>query len=344
MTLNRRKQAILAAIIKTHILTGEPVGSKTLCNMFDFGLSSATLRNEMSELCELGFLEQPHTSAGRIPSSLGYRIYVDNILPELTVSAENKAAIDGAFETLSPDPEYLPGEATKMLSDLTGLTAINATVVSPNTTVRRAEVGSLGRRMIMLLVVTSDGNTKKRICRTATEISPKTLAVFEKLLADKIDGQRLSGITPAYIQTVISSAGADAFSVISLMSAIYGLITDIMNTKINIAGESNLFKNLKNDAAAGRLLEYMTHSESVIPILENGKGTVNVLFGDETDIAALKPSCLIVTSYGTGDTKSGRIGVIGSTRMAYDNIIPSIEYFAHRLGNAMTEALQDMEV
>ncbi len=344
MTLNRRKQEILLAIIKTHMLTGEPVGSKTLCDMFDFGLSPATLRNEMSELCDLGFLEQPHTSAGRIPSCQGYRLYVNNLMQTPKLTDNLKSTIDSALSTLPPDLEYIPIEATKLLSKITGLTAINTMLITKSTVISRIEVAPLGRRMLMLMLITNEGNSKSRICRTEQNLERDTLNLFVNLLNSAIKGKRIVDITPAYIQTVISSVGVSAFSLIGLMSCLFDIINSMKNSVIDISGESHLFSQLKNDAEAGRLLEYMTHGDSILPILEKANGTVNILFGDETNVAALRPTCMIVTSYGVGNSASGRIGVIGPTRMAYDDIIPSIEYFAKCLGNAINESLCDMEV
>ncbi len=344
MQLNDRKRAILSAIVKTHILTGEPVGSKALSQIFNFGLSPATLRNEMSDLCELGLLEQPHTSAGRVPSHTAYRLYAENLINIGKVPSDIRNSIDSMFAYLPSDPEYIPREATRMLSQLTGLTAISATIVDNDSSVVRVNLMPLGRRTVMLMLVTSTGAAKNRICRSNTQLDNSTLALFNRLVNEKIIGAKLKSLTPAFMQTLISSAGVEAFSVISLVTSLFGIINDIQHSKVCISGESNLFKHLKSEAQAGRLLEFISRSDAICELLSKMQGNIGLVFGKDTDISALGPTCMIVAKYKAGNSAPGRIGIIGPTRMAYENVIPSIEYFAYKLGNAMTEALSDMEV
>ncbi len=344
MQLSERKRAILSAIVKTHILTGEPVGSKVLSQVFNFGLSPATLRNEMSDLCELGFLEQPHTSAGRVPSHLAYRLYAEDLINLGKVPSDIKNSIDSMFAYLPSDPEYIPREAARMLSQLTGLTSISATVVDGSSTVARVNLMPLGRRTVMLMLVTSDGAAKNRICRSNKQLDAATLCLFNDLINNKVIGARLGTLTPAFMQTLISSAGVEAFSVISLVTSLFGMINDIQHSKVFLGGESNLFKNLKSEVEAGRLLEYISRSDAVGELLSKAKGNISLLFGKDTDVSDLGSTCIIVAKYRAGNATPGRIGVIGPARMAYENVIPSIEYFAYKLGNAMTEALSDMEV
>lgn len=342
MELSERKKVILSSIIRAYISTGEPVGSKTLCEMFDFGVSSATLRNEMSDLCALGFLEQPHTSAGRVPSDSGYRLYASKLL-DASLSDEIKASIDRSFDSVPADPEHIPQVAADILSKLTGFTALSATLSNSMTYIRHAEILPISRHTALLAVVTSDGAARNRICRSSSVLNEATLGSFRNILANRIVGAKLDSLTPAYMQTVISRAGTDAFSVVSLMSALFSMVEDIRHKQVSISGESNLFHIFKNDTNTAKLLDYLSRNDNITSLFNDSSSDINIIFGSDTGIEALKNSCLIVAKYGVSDEPTGRIGIIGPTRMAYDNIIPGIKYFANQLGKSLTAALKDME-
>ena len=212
MELSPRKKQILAAIVKTYIETGEPVGSKALSQVLDLGLSPATLRNEMSDLCELGYLEQPHTSAGRIPTSAGYRLYIKQLMTPAQPDEETKAAIDDALESTVSDPERMVGTAGQVLADLTGLPALSATVANETAAVKRVEVIPMGRRSVLLVLITSDGAARSRLCRTDYPLSPGLLERFARLAAAEIEGAELSAFQPALLQTLVAGAGEYGFA------------------------------------------------------------------------------------------------------------------------------------
>ena len=183
MNLSDRKRIILAAIIKNYIKTGEPVGSKLLIELTGLSVSSATLRNEMSELCELGYLEQPHTSAGRKPTSTGYDFYFEQLMGRRQIPDDLKQIIDKMLNDAAKDPEHLASIAGQVLSDLTGAPTIMATVTKSEAFVRRVNIMPMGRRTVLLLLITSDGLTRSRICRSAFDLSPELISYFDRLVA-----------------------------------------------------------------------------------------------------------------------------------------------------------------
>ncbi len=342
MELNARKQAILSAIVRTYIETGEPIGSKALCGILDLGLSSATLRNEMSELGELGYLDQPHTSAGRIPTSKGYRLYVDEIMRHETISPEMRKAIDAMFQHITGDPEQIPAAAGEILAELTGLPALSATVVSEGASLARAEIMPMGRRSALLVLVTSDGAARSRLCRTAADLSAETISRFDRIVASELIGTELSSLTPVLLQNLAVRSGA-SLGLLSLLTSLFEMVREVRQAELNFRGESNLFSFYKQDAQARRLIELIARRDAILSILSELPGPVNVVFGDDTQYDALKPSSLVVANYQTGQKTLGRIGVIGPTRMSYNNLIPGVAYFAKKLSELMSEALKDME-
>ncbi len=343
MELSPRKKQILAAIVKTYIETGEPVGSKALSQVLDLGLSPATLRNEMSELSELGYLEQPHTSAGRVPTSAGYRLYIQELMKPAEPDEKTKAAIDDALENSVSDPEQMVSTAGQALADLTGLPALSATVANETASVRRVEVIPMGRRSLLLVLITSDGVARSRLCRTERPLTTGLLERFTRLTAKEVEGKELSAFQPALLQTLVAEAGEYGFALMPLLAALFHMADEICASKLSLKGESNLFSFSELEKEARQLIDLISRRDAILSLLAGIHGPVEVVFGGDTPIAALRPSSLVVARYKLGDKELGRIGVIGPTRMAYEQLIPSIEYFAAKLGSLLTQAMEDME-
>ena len=343
MDLSERKRVILAALIKNFIKTGEPVGSKALLELTDLGVSSATLRNEMSELCELGFLEQPHTSAGRMPTSAGYSFYFDRLMNRREVPDDLKLIIDKMLSDAAKDPEHLSSVAGQLLSDLTGFPTIMATVTKSETYVRRVEILPMSAKTVLLLLITSDGLARSRICRSAFILAPDVLSQFDRLVAVNIIGTELSSFTPALLQSFVAKCGNLSLFMTPLLASVFEMVEDLQSKTINVKGESNLMKCYSNEYDARALLGLFTRQELLFSILAGTSDRIEVVFGDKTGVDELRPSNIVVAKYNLGNEDIGRIGVLGPTRMAYEQLIPSIEYFADRLGVVMTQAIRDLD-
>lgn len=343
MELTPRKREILAAIIKTYIESGEPVGSKVLCQVLDMGVSSATIRSEMNELEKMGYLEQPHTSAGRAPTNAGYRLYISQLMKQVEPDAKMRSAIDSVLEGVARDPERVIGLAGQALSDLTGLPALSATITNEKAAVRRIELIPMGRRAVLLVVIASDGTARSRLCRTETALSVDTLERFGNLAVARLEGLELSAFHPALLQTLVAESGEYGFALLPLFTALFEAVEDIYEAKLSLKGESGLFGFMEPHNQARKVLELITRRDALLSILEDVNGPVAVVFGDDTHITALHPSNMVVARFRVGQNELGRIGVIGPTRMAYEHVIPNIEYFAARLSTLLSKALEDME-
>lgn len=343
MELTPRKKIILSEIVKAHIAHGEPVSSKLLCQTTDLGLSSATIRNEMSDLSAMGYLEQPHTSAGRIPTASGYRMYVTGLLDKDTPSQPMQKSIDKVIQKVADDPENITALAGQALSDLTGFTAVSMTIPEANAFIKRVELLPMGKRTALLVLVTSDGIARSRICRTNESLSATALRIFDRLAAVDIIGKELYDFSGAFLQTLAAKTGEFALTLVPLLSILFEMIETVRRSQLDLRGESNLYSVYNKEGDARRIVEFISRRDAIVSILSEIPDQVSVVFGDDCGVEALKPSSMVVAKFGGGDNRVGRIGVIGPTRMAYEDLIPSISYFAKQLGRVLEQSIKDLE-
>ena len=326
MELSNRKRAVLEAIVKAYIQTGEPVGSKILVGLLENAPSSATLRNEMSELCELGFLEQPHISAGRVPTTNAYRLYVNSLMNSAEINDSTKAYIDSRLSASALSPEQLNSTAAEILSQLTGLTAFSYSSVDSEVTLKRIEIVKISRHSVMLFMITSDGRTRNSICR----------------LKNRLYRQPLYELNNAYLQNVIASDIFDSFILVPVFTAIFEMAGDAAENKVNLSGQSGMY-NIFGEEKARRTLSLISRGEPLVSVCDLIESDIQVMFGDDTTYNDFKNTTMIVAKYGATNKPLGRIGVIGSDRMSYEQIIPSVKYMASRLTYIMNELKKDME-
>ena len=210
MELDRRKMKILGAIVSEYIRTGEPVGSKRVAQLLDTQVSPATCRNEMSLLFDLGLLEQPHTSAGRIPSHLGFRVYLDKLLTCDPLTEVEKDEIDALFNIHNPDPDRLLADAAQALAQFTGCATVSATRPPRHVTVRRIELIPLGAHVVMIVVLASNGVIKNKAYRLDMICAPEILDFFNKFANDRFADRSIDEISTGYLNSVAVSSGGYA--------------------------------------------------------------------------------------------------------------------------------------
>lgn len=342
MELSARKKAVLTAIIKAYIASGEPVGSKILCEILENAPSSATLRNEMSSLCEMGLLEQPHTSAGRIPTHAAYRFYVESLMRKDKISEESKQYINSALDSTNCDPEKIPETAGKVLSEITGLTSIAANISGSSACLKRVELLPMGTKTLLMIIITSDGRSRSRLCHLVDNISDKLIAAFDRLVNTKILKRPLDEFTPAAMQNLFIYAGGAELSFMPLISKLFEMVAEIRNSNISLSGQTRLFSIYNERADAENIISLINKRDTLINLL-GGEKDAGIVFGSETPYFALKPSSIVFSKYKMGKNNIGCIGVLGPIRMSYEQIIPSIEYTAQRIGCLLNETLKDME-
>ena len=343
MELSDRKKIILGSLIKYYIKTGEPVGSKSLLELTGLGVSPATLRNEMSELCELGFLSQPHTSAGRQPTSVGYSFYFEKLMNRREVPYDLQLIIDKMLADAAKDPENLASIAGQLLSELTGFPTLMATVTKEETVVKRVDILPMGRRTVLLLLITSDGQARSRICRSAFNLAPDVLSHFEKLLSFYVIGTELNKFSNLLLQALVSRTGDLSLFLMPLLSSVFEMVEELQAKSVHVKGESNIVKCYENENDAREVLSLLTKQDKLFSLLAETTDDIEIIFGDQTNVAEMSPSSLVVAKYRLGNADIGRIGVIGRVRMAFEQLVPTVEYFALKRGAVMTQARRDLE-
>lgn len=343
MELTPRKQAVLKAIVKAYIETGEPVGSKILTHLLENAPSSATLRNEMSELCELGLLHQPHTSAGRIPTAIGYKVYVDNLMSENEVTSQTALFIDSALNDINCEPEGIPQIVAETLSALTGLPAITCLITDSPPRIKRVEILPIGRFSLMLLVVTDDGRARNRIIRIQKDFEGESKSCFEDIYRKRIKGKSVDTLGKGYMQTVIAESGFFALELMPIFTAIFETASEIEETAVHLSGENALYNISGSEQEARRILSLIKSRDPLVSMLENIGDGAGAVFGADTDYKELSKDTIIAAKFSGADKYKGYVGVIGPTRMSYDKIMPATKYAAKKLTEIMTEAQKDME-
>ena len=343
MELTPRKQAVLKAIVKAYIETGEPVGSKILTQLLDNAPSSATLRNEMSELCELGFLAQPHTSAGRVPTSYGYKFYVDSLMHKDQIPQKTAQFIDEQLAEINCEPEGIPAQVGKIISSLTGLPAIACLVTDTPPKVKRIELLPIGRNSLMLLVITNDGRTRNRVFRLLKPFFIVAQDCFHNICENRIKGKTVDMLNKGYMQTVIAESGAYALELMPIFTAVFETAAEIEEKAVTLSGENALYNISGNEESAKRILSLINRRDPIISVLEGIENSAGAVFGVDTGYSELVKDTIIAAKFGVADKYKGYLGIIGPTRISYDKIMPVVEYAAEKLTKIMTEAQKDME-
>ena len=342
MELTPRKMAVLAAVVRTYIETGEPVGSKVLVSLLENAPSSATLRNEMSDLCSLGFLAQPHTSAGRVPTSRGYNLYINSLMEPRDLASNTKDFINLQLGGVGCDPQSIPKYAADALSELTGLPAISSISVGKNITLKKVEILPVSRKSGILLIVTSDGRTQSRMVRFPEGMDDSFKENLYRVVSQKLKNKPLSEFNKPNLQNLMTTLGLDAFSLMPLLTEIYDMSEEMGNSKMQLSGVPNLY-NLFGETDANKLLGLVANSDMLPSALTEQNEKTQVVFGNDLKIPELNDKVIVLSDYSCNNGFCGKIGVIGNSRMSYEQIIPSIEYVASKLTGLMTEAKLDME-
>lgn len=335
MDIGDRKQRILQALIESYIETGEPVGSKLLADKLERAVSSATIRNEMAELCNLGYLEQPHTSAGRIPTARAFRLYIDRLMQPHKLSTAERHEIDETLESAG-DPESLMQDASQLLAQTTGCAAVSTTPTEQGATVRRVELLRVSSRSVATLLMTSSGVLRSRVCRMSGQPDEEALSRVAEALTHAFVGKTLPAITLPQVQGLLPALGEDGLSCLPLLTAFYELVQASAEAEVLLHGQMNLLRH--PDYAPDRaqsLLGFLSEREQLVQMLASyPAGGLRVVLGSESLCPELSGSSLIVTRYEPhhGD---GTMGIIGPLRMDYADAISRLLYVADTVGRLL---------
>ena len=343
MELTDRKKKVLRSIVDLYIRTAEPVGSKAIAALPDMNYSSATIRNEMADLTTLGYLEQPHTAAGRIPSAAGYRLYVDELMAEYRLSLDETKSINIAIEEKMQRVDKMVEKVAKLVSQATDLPAISVASRSRGTSVSRFDLILAGQGSIILVVMLSNDEVVNKLIRLPVSLSETELKLLCAVLNAAMTGIPAEEFTPELLEKVMNAAGRAA----SLVPVIVDFTTDTLrrsgSTNMAVAGHSRLLglPEYRDVDKAQRVMASIDEDTlSNLPaVMMNERGT-KVLVGPENVADELKDTSVVMTKFDIGDGLQGMIGVVGPTRMDYAKVTARLSYFAESLSKMFAKPEQ----
>lgn len=324
MKPTERQLQILMAIVKEYLNTGVPVGSKALSEALPFSVSSATIRNEMGELIGMGYLVQPHTSSGRIPSVKGFKLYV-NGLASAGLDKKDKSMIDSLLPE-SDDPDKLLENAGRALAAITNYAAVMTTPSEGGVSLIRVDTVQLGNRTGLVILLTSAGAVRNKVYRLSCDITPALQEAFMNIVKENFIGRKLSDISISYVQTVSASLPLDIMLVAPMLVALAQAASEAGASHVKMNGGDHLLHEFDGEQARS-IFEFLRSEQDMLSLLKSAGDEVGVIFGDETGRNELKTSSVVVRRYNFGKAAAGSLGIIGPVRMDYAKIIPKIDYF-----------------
>ena len=336
MELSERKKKILRAVVESYVQTAEPVGSKAILELAELNVSSATIRNELADLTEQGYLEQPHTSAGRIPSPKGYRLYVNELMEEQRLSLEETRQINDALHLKMKELDKVIDQAGRMVSQLTNYPAFALAGGARRTTIRRFDLIMVDSNSFIVVVMTNSNVVKNKLIRLPAELSEPQLQLLTTLLNSSFVGKSLDELTPELMRVAEHAAG-NSYGLISLVvSFAMEVLDDIENSPVYTAGTSHILDHpeYQDVGKAQKLMNYLSGDQLLMQSLAlpamDGDNT-RILIGPENVADELKDTSVVLASYDIGDGMRGVIGVVGPTRMDYGKVAAKLSYVADGL-------------
>ncbi len=341
MPMDDRKQRVLEAIVALYNEGGEPVGSGLLSRYMDMSVSSATLRNEMAALTKLGLLEQPHTSAGRVPSTKGYRYYLDNILqPEGPLTARQKVEIDNIFAGLDNEPERLAQGAAKALSEYTGFTVAATTPRADDLYIAHFEVVQVGLCSAAVLAVTNTGGVRTRVAKLDTKLSGRDAGLLSQVLNRNLAFVAPADLCTGMLEEMAADLGERGPYIYPVLNAAAALLRDAAQARTYLEGQQYLLRWPELEGCLPRVLELFAGQERAGQLITPRTGRTTVKLGEDM-LPSLPGLCIMSKRYLAGGGLVGAIGILGPARMPFEQLIPVLDYFALKLGECMAGKAQE---
>ena len=343
MELSERKKKVLRSVVDLYIRTAEPVGSKAVTELPDMKYSSATIRNEMAELTTMGYLEQPHTSAGRIPSAAGYRLYVDELMADYRLSIDETRSINSAIEEKMQRVDKMVEKVAKLVSQATDLPAISVASRCGSATVKRYDLILAGQGSFILVVMLSTDEVVNKLIKLPLNVGETDLKVLGAVLNAAMTGLTAAEFTGELLEKVMTSAGAAA----TLVPVIVEFTADTLRRQgtanMAVAGHSRLLglPEYRDVDKAQRVMTSLDEeSLANLPAVMQHENGTKVLVGPENVASELKDTSVVMTKFDIGDGLQGMIGVVGPTRMDYAKVTARLSYFAESLSKMFAKPEQ----
>ena len=339
MDLSERKKEILRAVIEQYVETAEPVGSKAVAADLGSALSAATIRNEMAELEALGLLEQPHTSAGRVPSSRGYRIFVNELMRRHRLSSDDTREISRVLKVPVSARGRLLHEAGSLASRLTSYPAYAMTAATGTVTIARFDLIHVDAYTFIIVALMSNDTVKNKLIHLTAPAGPAVLTKLATVFNASFTGIPEERITPALITSTERALGdRTGFTAVVAGFAIE-LLCEAKSGQTHVAGTLNVFEQpeYRNIEKAQRLIRYLSDDKELarLPSPE-AAGEIKITIGPENLADELRDSSVMTVRYDAGDDMQGLIGVVGPTRMDYEKVAARLSYIAGELGRLLS--------
>ncbi|MCL1834882.1 MAG: heat-inducible transcriptional repressor HrcA [Oscillospiraceae bacterium] len=334
MILNDRKKEILRAVIEQYVKTAEPVGSKTVASVFGSAISSATIRNEMAELESLGLLEQPHTSAGRVPSALGYRVYVNELMSEHKLSNDDEIAISSALRSGAPGQGHLLDNAGDLVSRMTTYPAYAMSSMAGGISIARFDMIFVDSFTFIIVALLNNDSVKNKLVHLTLPTEPAFLTKLSSVFNASFTGLAEERITPALI-TASERAVGDTTGIVAVAAGFtIELLIEAKAGQSRVSGAVNLLSHpeYRDVEKARRLIKYLSDDNEIARLPSpDATGEIKITIGPENLADELRDSSVMAVRYDAGGDMQGLIGVVGPTRMDYSKVAARLSYIAQGL-------------
>ncbi|MDR2648681.1 MAG: heat-inducible transcriptional repressor HrcA [Clostridiales bacterium] len=339
--MNDRKIKILEAIINDYIETAEPIGSRTIAKKYDLGISSATIRNEMSDLEDMGFIIQPHASAGRIPSDKGYRLYVDRLMRRRELTEEEARFLRRVIASNINQIDYMMQETARAIALLTNYATIVSEPTVKKTRIRHIQFVPVDERSFAMVLVTDSKVVKNHIIYMDNTPDEETLQKLSKLVNDNLRDYSFEDIDAEAVSRLAASAGENKDAVMAVLHAVVNVIQAEDDVQIYTSGVKNIlsFPEFSDVGKAKAMFQALEEKDMLITLLgKNHSEKIQVVIGAENNLALLEDCSVIKANYNVGGQNFGSIGVIGPKRMDYSQAVSVLSGILKHI-NAVIKAL-----
>lgn len=340
MKNEKRQFDVLKQIVDIFIETGEPASSLAVCKRLMYDVSSATIRNDMSKLEKLGFLEQPHTSAGRIPTYKGFRLYINSLMQPEDLTEKEMLYIDEILKEDLTSVSSVVEHGALALSEFTELLVVSTTITPKFFVISKVDVVRAGRRIFAVLIVASSGEVKNKICRLSLDVSEKEIEFFKNLINESLIGKSFEDLDEKMKEKLALALGSYILELSPLLDALYNITTEMSKREVSLKGEKKLLKygGLKAD----ELLEFISAKNKIEELLSSAFSGINIKFGKEDNSFILENSSIIFAKYGI-EEPIGSFGVVGPIRLNYKKILPYVSYFSRKISSLVEEIQREIK-
>jgi len=334
-----RRLAVLRAIVEDYVATHEPVGSRSLVERHSLGVSPATIRNDMAALEDEGLIAQPHTSAGRVPTDQGYRVFVDRLSAVKPMSAAERRAI-GSFLDGAVDLDDVMQRSVRLLAQLTRQVALIQYPSLTRSSVRHLELVGLAPTRILLVLISDSGRVEQRVVETLVPVDDDLLGRMRTRIVERVNGQRLVDVADRVTDIPEQFQGAERTAVAAVIATLLETVVERHEERVMLAGTANLATFGEDFTGAVRpVLEALEEQMVLLRLLGESRTTdaLTVRIGHENEVEGLSATSVVTVGYSLGDEVVAQLGVVGPTRMDYPGTMGSVRAVARYVGRILTE-------